>query len=126
MKLNYRKFYFKVAFVFLLLSQYGLTSCTKIDSLPMLEIEVLNVQNEPVPGVLMGLFESQEEWSMHENPLQTWRETDHNGTVRYDHLKEAVYYIYADGDSVSNVGHEIKLSEPLRLNEKRQISITIE
>jgi hypothetical protein len=126
MKLNFRNFYIKIPFALILFGLYGLTSCTKIDSLPMLEIEVVNTLNEPVPGVLLGLFESQEEWSMKENPLQAWRETDVKGTARYIHLKEAIYFFHADGDSISNIGHEIKLLKPLELNENRKITITVE
>ncbi len=104
----------------------GMNSCTKIDTLPMLEIKVVDIDSQIVPGILIGLFDSQEEWSMHENPLQAWRETNIYGEALFIHLKEQIYYIYVDGDSISNIGHEIKLLEPLKMNEKSQITITVE
>ena len=112
--------------IIVIVSLAGMNSCTKLDTLPMLEIKVVDIDNQIVPGILIGLFDSQEEWSMHENPLQAWRETNIYGEALFIHLKEQIYYIYVDGDSVSNIGHEIKLLEPLKMNEKSQITITVE
>ena len=116
---------FSIALV-LFIGVMGMQSCTKIDTLPMLEIKVVDQNNEIVPGILIGLFDSKEQWSMKENPLQTWRETSIYGEALFIHLKEQIYYIYADGDSISNIGHEIKILEPLKRNEKSQITITVE
>jgi len=63
---------------------------------------------------------------MLENPVQVWRETDQNGEVLFVDLIEQVYYIYADGDSLSNIGHQIMLDEVLIVNEIRQLTVTIE
>lgn len=100
--------------------------CTKPDTEPQLEITVVNSEGLPVEHVFVGLFDDLDEWSMKENPVQTWRETDDKGKVLFLDLREIVYYFYADGDTLCNVGHEINLTEPLRVNERRQIKVIIE
>ena len=104
----------------------GFSSCTKPDTEPQLELTVVDVEGQPVVNVFVGLFDDLDEWSMHENPIQAWRETDKNGKVLFVDLQEIVYYFYADGDSICNVGHEINLTEALMVNERRQITVIIE
>ena len=102
------------------------TSCTKIDTRPILELSVVNSDGQPVAGVLVGLFDDMDQWSMLENPVQAWRETNENGIVVFLDLQEKIYYFYADGDTLCNIGHEILLQESLRLNEIRQVKVIIE
>ena len=106
--------------------QLLISGCTKIDTLPMLEITVNDLNGSPVDGVLVALFDELDEWSMLENPVQAWKETGFNGRVLFRDLKEEVYYFYADGDSINNVGHEIRLGDPLAMNEIRKITIIVE
>jgi len=110
----------------LLLGLAWFSSCSKQDTNPQLEIKVVNLDGQPVPDVKVGLFDELDEWSMLENPVQVWRETDQNGEVLFVDLIEQVYYIYADGDSLSNIGHQIMLDEVLIVNEIRQLTVTIE
>ena len=100
-------------------------SCSKIDSLPQLEITVLSESGNPVPGIPVAIFEDQREWSMLENPVQAWRETDQEGKVLFTDLMEMEYYFYADGGSLNNLGDKIRIMERLKLNEKRKITIVI-
>ena len=102
------------------------SGCAKIDTLPMLEITVIDGNGGDVEGALIGLSDDMDEWSMIENPVQAWKETDINGKVLFRDLKEEVYYFYADGDSLNNLGNEMMLKVPLKLNEIRKITITIE
>jgi len=102
------------------------SSCTKPDTQPQLELTVVNISGQPVSQVLVGLFDELDQWSMLENPVQAWRETDQSGKVLFVDLHEQVYYFYADGDSLSNIGHEIRLDEALKINEIRRVTITIE
>jgi len=76
--------------------------------------------------VKVGLFDELDEWSMKENPVQVWRETDQTGKVLFVDLQEFAYYIYADGDSLNNIGHEIQLDEALKVNETRKLTVVIE
>jgi len=103
-----------------------LLSCSKPDTLPQLEISVVNMEGQPVPQVMVGLFDNLEEWSMMENPVQVWRETGQDGKVLFMDLQEKIYFYYADGDSLSNIGHEIQLRESLNVNEIRQVIVSIE
>jgi len=101
------------------------TSCSKIDVPPMLEITVIDQDGSPAAGIIVGLFDDQDEWSMLENPVQAWKETDSNGKVSFIDLKEIIYYFYADGDSVNNFGSQIMLSEALKMNEIRQVVLSV-
>lgn len=105
---------------------FYLGSCRKIDTPPMLELTVVNTEGQSVSGVMVGLFDDLDQWGMLENPVQAWRETDVDGKVLFAGLREEIYYFYADADSLSNIGGKIKLTEPLRINETRQLRITIE
>ena len=111
---------------FLMLGGIFLSSCTKIDTLPQLELSVVDMDGQAVQGVIVGLFDQLDEWSMHENPVQTWRETNDKGRVLFIDLQEQIYFFYADGDTLSNIGHEIELKEPLQLNELRKVKLIIE
>ena len=126
MKLKLKILRFLAILPLLLLGAFCHTSCTKIDTPPMLEIKVVNTNGQAVSGVMVALFNGLDEWSMLENPVQVWRETDTDGKVLFIDMIEEIYYFYADGDSLSNIGHEIKLLEPLRMNEKRQVTVTVE
>jgi hypothetical protein len=102
------------------------TSCTKIDTPPMLEITVKDDNGQTVEGIAVGLFDDIDEWSMLENPVQAWKITDITGKVLFRDLMEDIYYFYADGDSINNIGRDIMLSDPLKINEIRQITIVVE
>ncbi len=111
---------------FLMLGGIYLSSCTKIDTLPQLELSVVDIEGQAVQGVIVGLFDQLDEWSMLENPVQAWHETDDKGRVLFIDLQEQIYFFYADGDTLSNIGHEIALKEPLQLNELRKVKLIIE
>ena len=102
------------------------SSCTKVDTPPGLELRVVNTAGDPVSGVMLGLFDSMEEWSMRENPVQVWKRTDDTGRVLFVDLKEQIYFFFADGENKSNIAHEIRIIEALKLNEIRKITVTID
>ena len=104
----------------------SLGSCSEIDTAPILEIKVINSTGQPAGGVMVGLFDDLEQWSMLENPVQPWRETGSDGRVIFNSLREDIYYFYADADSLSNISSVIKLDRPLVKNEIRLITVTIE
>lgn len=101
-------------------------ACVKIDTPPMLEIRVVDIGGNPQEGIVVGLFDELDEWSMQQNPVQAWRETDKQGKVRFIDLQEIAYYIFADGDSVNNLGNKVRLDEALKYNEQRQLTVTVE
>ena len=111
---------------FLLTALFSYSSCTKIDVQAMLEITVVDEEGKPYEGILVGLFDSLDEWSMLANPVQAWKETNSSGKVVFMDLQEIRYYIFADGDSVSNIGKQVQLNEELRINEIRQIKVFVE
>ena len=118
------KLFLAAAFLISLVVCYS--SCSKVDTPPGLELTIINKAGNKVPGVIVGLFDSLEEWSMRENPIQVWRETDEDGKVLFIDLKEKNYFFHADGEAVSNIGHEIQVMEPLQVNEIRKLTVTID
>jgi len=100
-----------------LMSFICLSACHKIDVEPMLEIEVHNNLGLPVAGAMVGLFNSAEEWSMKENPVQVWRQTSSNGKVVFANLLESRYYFFVEKDSLNNIGSAISTDKALIKNQ---------
>ncbi|MDD4644985.1 MAG: hypothetical protein PHY99_03255 [Bacteroidales bacterium] len=99
--------------------------CSKIDTLPQLEIMVVDENEAVVPGVTVGLFDNEVAWTKRENPVQVWRQTGIEGKVVFTDLKEVSYYIYARLEEKDNSMDEILTTEQLRLNQKNKIVIHI-
>jgi len=102
-----------------------LCGCGKIDTLPQLEILVVDENDIFVPGVTVGLFDSEVEWTNRENPVQAWRQTGIDGKVVFTDLNEVSYYIYARLEGRDNSMDEILATEKLRMNQKNKIVIHI-
>jgi hypothetical protein len=95
----------------------ALTGCARVDTLPQLEIVVLDETGKPVAGAYVGLFDSAEEWKKLANPVQTWRQTGIDGRVVFVDLRESDYYFYvrsADKDNSIRGGsnHRAAQDEP--------------
>jgi len=101
-------------------------SCIKIDTPPGLKVTVMDIYNEPVNEALVALFDSQKEWGMLENPVQTWKMTDEEGSVTFFNLEEKVYYLYAEKDSLTNVQDQIAVAVSLNKNTIGQVTVHIE
>lgn len=103
-----------------------LSSCFKFDSDPALEVKVVDQLNNPVSGALVGLFDSQKEWGMLENPIQVWKKTENNGTVTFVGLPEKEIFIWAEFGSFNNLKNEIRTQSILKKNEILQLTIHID
>lgn len=103
-----------------------LASCIKIDTPPSLGIVVIDQYNNPVSEALVAIFDSQEEWGMKENPVQSWKMTDINGIVKFVNLKEANYFIFAEKNNLNNLKNEIGTTSALVINHERIIRIHID
>ncbi|MFA6126855.1 MAG: carboxypeptidase-like regulatory domain-containing protein [Bacteroidales bacterium] len=97
----------------------------KFDTLPQLEIRVVDENGSVVSGAYVALFDSKIEWDNARNPVQVWRRTDQEGKVFFVDLQEMAYYVYARFDGKDNSFGGVNLSEPLRLNQKNKIEIEI-
>ena len=93
-----------------------LVSCVKIDTPPALEVKVLDQYNDVVAGARVSLYTSLEEWSMLENPVQVWKNTDQNGKVTFLNLQEVFYYVYVEKDTLNNIKEEIVTHQKLKVN----------
>ncbi|MCX6224588.1 MAG: hypothetical protein NTV01_07540, partial [Bacteroidia bacterium] len=58
-----------------------LNACLKVDTLPQLEILVLDEKGAGISGAYVALFDSADEWNKRENPVQVWRRSDSDGWV---------------------------------------------
>ena len=102
-----------------------LQGCVKVDSLPQLEILVVDETGACVSGAYVSLFDSSEEWSSRKNPVQVWRRTDSDGKVVFVDLKEITYYIYARFDGKDNSVGEVFTAEALQVNQRSMTVIRI-
>lgn len=102
-----------------------LQGCIKFDTLPQLEILVLDEKGASVPGAYVALFESAGEWNSRENPVQVWRRTDSGGKVMFVDLKEITYFVYARFDGKDNSVDEISVPAPLQVNQRAKIVIHV-
>lgn len=100
-----------------------LDACIKVDTLPQLEILVLDEQGSIVTGAYVALFENAGEWETRKNPVQVWRRTGTDGKVLFVDLDEATYYVYARYDGKDNSVDEAATLETLQLNQKSRIII---
>lgn len=100
-----------------------LSGCIKVDTLPQLEILVLDEKDAAIPGACVALFDNPDEWSKRENPVQVWRLTDSEGRVVFVDLNEITYYIYARFDGKDNSVGEISTAGAIQLNQKCMIVI---
>lgn len=106
----------------LALTFYG---CVQVDTLPQLEIQVMDESGANVSGAYVALFDSADEWNKRENPVQVWRQTGSDGKVVFVDLKEISYYIYVRYDKKDNSLDEVSTLESLRMNQRDQIIIHI-
>lgn len=99
--------------------------CSKVDTLPQLEIKVLDEKGANITGAYVALFDSADEWNKRINPVQVWRQTDSNGKVVFVDLKEITYYFYVRFDGMDNSVGEVSTMEPLQLNQRNQIVVYV-
>jgi hypothetical protein len=100
-------------------------ACSKPDTLPQLEILVLDKNNAGISGATVALFDSSEEWDKRLNPVQVWRSTDTEGKVLFVDLKEITYYIYVRFDGKDNSVGEVSTTQPLQVNQRTRIVVHI-
>ncbi len=99
--------------------------CLKVDTMPQLEIQVLDESGGTVSGAYVGLFESQEEWINRDNPAQVWRKTSADGKVLFVDLKEVRYYIYVRFDGKDNSLDEFSTFVSLSVNKRHTMTVHI-
>ncbi|TSA34413.1 MAG: carboxypeptidase regulatory-like domain-containing protein [Porphyromonadaceae bacterium] len=104
---------------------FVLYSCTKVDTLPQLEIQVLDENGANISGAYVALFDSADEWNNRINPIQVWRRTDSDGKVVFVDLKEITYYVYVRFDGKDNSVGEVSTSEPLQVNQRNKIVVHV-
>ncbi len=102
-----------------------LFGCIKVDTLPQLEILVLDENGAGISGAYVALFDNADEWNKRKNPVQVWRRTESDGKVVFVDLKEITYYIYVRFDGKDNSVGEISTAEALQVNKKSMIVIHI-
>jgi hypothetical protein len=117
------KLYILVSVIFGLAA--GFSGCQKMDTLPQLEILVLDENNMAVSGASVALFESAEECNLRKNPVQVWRNTDASGRVLFVGLREIIYYFYVRYDGKDNSIDEVYTFEPLKINQRDKIVLHI-
>ena len=104
---------------------FMLPGCVKVDTLPQLEILVLDEAGASISGAFVTLFDNAEEWNIRKNPVQVWRRTDSEGKVIFVDLKEITYYIYARFNGKDNSVGEVFTAEALKVNQRSMIVIHI-
>jgi hypothetical protein len=114
--------------VFLVITGLSLIgpSCEKPDNLPQLLVEVLDEQDQPVPGAFVALFKDYESWLSRENPVQVWRTTHVTGLVLFTDLAESEYFIYVRSGDKDNSMNEYHVSESLRMNVRKKVEVHIQ
>ncbi len=116
----------KLSVLSLLFVVLTMATCIKVDTPPALEVTILDSFDNTAGQVLVGIFDSQVEWAMGENPIQAWKMTDSNGKVMFANLKEKSYFIYAEKDNLNNLKNEIGTKTGLNINEIRSLLIHID
>ncbi|MFA5815029.1 MAG: carboxypeptidase-like regulatory domain-containing protein [Bacteroidales bacterium] len=102
-----------------------LFGCIKVDTLPQLEILVLDEKGASISGAYVALFDSADEWNIRKNPVQVWRQTDSDGKVVFVDLKEITYYVYVRFDGKDNSVGEVSTTEPLQVNQRNKIVVHV-
>ena len=110
-----------IALMFALMIQ----GCAKFETLPQLEIQVVDENGAKVPGAYVALFNSADEWAWRSNPLQVWRKTDAEGKVLFVDLREIEYFVYVRFDGKDNSMDEISTNAALALNTRKVITIHV-
>ncbi len=100
-------------------------SCIRVDQAPGLSVMVIDVNDNPVQGAMVALFDNQTEWHYLDNPAQVWRVTGISGEVLFTDLEEKSYYVYARKGSDDNRGDEMLTSGSLMSNQVMKVSIRI-
>ena len=101
------------------------TGCIKIETLPQLEIQVVDETGAIVSGASVALFDSSDEWNKRINPVQVWRQTDTSGKVLFVDLKEIKYFVYVRYDGKDNSVDEVSTDVALEVNTKKVMTIHI-
>jgi len=104
---------------------FTFSGCVKVDTLPQLDIQVVDQNGTLISGASVALFANQEEWSKRDNPVQVWRTTGADGHVTFIDLEELSYYVYVRYDGKDNSLDEVKTTEPLQMNQRDQILVHI-
>jgi hypothetical protein len=99
--------------------------CVKIDTLPQLEVNVLDENGTKISGANVAIFTSLDEWNKRINPVQVWRKTDTGGKVLFIDLDEIKYFIYVRYDGKDNSLTEVSTEEALTINQRDRITIHI-
>ena len=104
-----------------------LTSCTKevlVDVPPQLEVEVIDLSDNPQANVLVSLYTSFDDWDKQVNALES-KTTTADGIVLFEGLLIQKYFFYAKKGSLNNkftvATHEMDLMDNLRLKVTTQI-----
>jgi hypothetical protein len=111
-----------VASILLVFTLHG---CVKVDTLPQLEIIVLDENGTKISGASAALFSSLDEWNKRINPVQVWRKTDADGKVLFIDLDEIKYFVYVRYDGKDNSLTEVSTEEALTINQRNSITIHI-
>lgn len=120
-----RKIYLYHILLIILVIVFSFSGCIKPDISPRLEIRVSNESGDAVEGAYVSLYENIDEWGMHNNPVQVWKETDVEGKVLFIGLSEIVYYFYILKDNMDNSDSYIKLEEALSESKIMIINVII-
>ncbi len=105
----------------------GASSCEKTnyeDNLPAFEITVLDETENVVPGAMVSLFLTQEDWENQKNPVIT-QSTNELGKATFNDLDEKVYYFFAEKNRATNALEVSYLELPLEINKMKTITTTI-
>jgi hypothetical protein len=119
-----RRFKNLAAFTVLLLVLM-LPGCYKPDTLPQLELLVVDENGDRVVGAYVAIFDTSEEWNKRVNPVQVWRRTNAEGIVSFVDLREIPYYFYVRYDGKDNSTDEISTRDSLVMNQRSKITVQI-
>ena len=95
------------------------------DTLPQLEIIVVNATGGIVSGAEVQLYLTQEDWNAEENIVANSM-TDANGSVLFSELEERIYYFYVSKDDKDNVQGISYFENPLKINEIKVLETIIQ
>jgi hypothetical protein len=123
-KLNIKyRVYLKILMLVVLIS-----ACSEeiiyTDVLPQLEIKTLDANGNVAQNVQVSLYLTEADWLENTNKI-VQKTTDSNGNALFDNLEEKVYYIFAEKNNQNNLNGISFFSAPLRKNEVRVITTSI-
>jgi hypothetical protein len=104
---------------------FAIAGCTKFETLPQLEIQVVDESGSKIKGAYVALFNSTVDWAGRSNPVQVWRMTDSDGKVLFVDLQEIEYYVYVRFDGKDNSLDDISTFEPLTVNKRKVMTVHI-